>query len=55
MSLSAAQIENYTFLRIGEGPRGLILTHEFLPSEASKESHSFGWRGSFDRLAEVLA
>ncbi len=33
----------------------LTLTHDFLPSEESKESHSFGWTGSFDCLAEVLA
>ena len=44
MSLPATEIENYT----------LSITHEFLPNEASKESHSFGWSGSFDRLAEVL-
>ena len=37
-----------------EGSTRLILTHEFFPNEASKESHSMGWGGSFDRLAEML-
>lgn len=32
----------------------LILTHEFLPSEESKEGHTMGWIGSFDCLAAVL-
>lgn len=32
----------------------LILTHEFLPSETSKEAHNMGWSGSFDCLEEVL-
>ena len=32
----------------------LTLTHEYLPTEGSKESHAFGWNGSFDPLAEVL-
>jgi len=37
-----------------EGSTRLILTHEFFPNEASKESHSMGWGGSLDRLAEML-
>ena len=37
------------------GATRLTLTHDFLPTEGSKESHAFGWNGSFDRLAEVLA
>jgi uncharacterized protein YndB with AHSA1/START domain len=38
---------------VGSATR-LTLTHDFLPTEASKESHAFGWNGSFDCLAEVL-
>jgi len=36
------------------GSTRLILTHEFFPNAASKDSHSMGWNGSFDRLEEVL-
>ena len=32
----------------------LILTHDFLPSEESKECHTMGWSGSFDCLEAVL-
>ena len=32
----------------------LTLTHDFLPSEASKEGHNMGWSGSLDRLAAVV-
>jgi len=45
MSLPAADIQSYT----------LSLTHDLLPTEASKESHAFGWNGSFEHLVEVLA
>ena len=37
------------------GATRLVLNHDFLPTEASKESHSMGWNGSFDGLAKVLA
>lgn len=37
------------------GATRLVLTHDFLPTEDSRDSHSFGWNGSFDCLAEVLA
>ena len=33
----------------------LTLTHEFLPTEDSRDSHSYGWNGSFDCLDEVFA
>jgi uncharacterized protein YndB with AHSA1/START domain len=32
----------------------LTLTHDFLPSESSKEGHTMGWTGSLDRLATVV-
>lgn len=32
----------------------LTLTHEFLPSEASREGHEMGWRSSLDCLEAVL-
>lgn len=32
----------------------LELTHEFLPSETSKDGHAMGWNGSLDRLAEIM-
>jgi uncharacterized protein YndB with AHSA1/START domain len=31
----------------------LTLTHDFLPSERSKEGHTMGWTGSLDRLETV--
>ena len=37
------------------GATRLVLTHDFLPTQDSRDSHSFGWNGSFDCLAEVLA
>lgn len=52
--LYAETVITIEFQDMGSATR-LILTHDFLPSEASKESHSFGWNGSFDRLAEILA
>ncbi len=33
----------------------LVLTHDFLPSESSKEAHGYGWSGSLDRLTTVLS
>jgi len=36
------------------GSTRLTLTHDFFPNETSKDSHTMGWNGSFDRLAEVL-
>lgn len=36
------------------GSTRLMLTHEFFPNEASRDSHSMGWNGSFDRLTDVL-
>lgn len=32
----------------------LVLTHDFLPSESSREAHEFGWHGSLERLGEVV-
>ena len=52
--LYAETVISIEFEDMGSATR-LILTHDFLPSETSKESHSFGWNGSFDRLAEILA
>ena len=37
------------------GSTRLTLTHDLLPTEDSRDSHAFGWNGSFDRLAEALA
>ena len=50
----AETVVTVEFQDMGSSTR-LTLTHDFLPSEESKESHSFGWTGSFDCLAEVLA
>ena len=36
------------------GSTRLTLTHDFFPNEESKDSHLFGWNGSFDRLTEVM-
>ena len=33
----------------------LTLTHEFLPTQASREGHEMGWNGSFDGLEAALA
>ncbi len=33
----------------------LVLTHDFLPSESSKEAHGYGWAGSLDRLMRVFS
>ena len=46
----AETVVTIEFQERGDATR-LILTHDFLPSEESKESHAFGWNGSFDRLA----
>ena len=37
------------------GSTRLTLNHDFLPTEKSRDSHAFGWNGSFDRLTETLA
>ena len=52
--LYAETVITLEFQDTGSATR-LTLTHDFLPTEASKESHSFGWNGSFERLVEVLA
>ena len=52
--LYAETVITIEFQDMGSSTR-LTLTHDFLPTEESKESHSFGWNGSFDCLAEVLA
>lgn len=52
--LYAETLVTIEFQDLGSSTR-LILTHEFLPSDESKESHTMGWNGSFDCLAEVLA
>ncbi len=52
--LYAETVITIEFQDMGSSTR-LTLTHDFLPTEESKESHSFGWNGSFERLAEVLA
>lgn len=41
------------FQDLGAATR-IALTHDFLPSEKSKESHQMGWIGSFDCLETVL-
>jgi uncharacterized protein YndB with AHSA1/START domain len=52
--LYAETVISIEFEDMGSSTR-LTLTHDFLPTEESKENHSFGWNGSFDRLAEILA
>lgn len=37
-----------------DGGTELILTHEGLPDEASREGHQIGWDGSLDGLDELL-
>lgn len=37
-----------------DGSCRLTLTHDFLPSEASKEAHDMGWTGSLDRLHNMV-
>lgn len=32
----------------------LELTHDFLPSQKSRDEHSAGWSGSFECLAEII-
>ncbi len=49
----AETVVTIEFKEQGDGTR-LMLTHDFLPSEESKESHAFGWKGSFERLYELL-
>jgi uncharacterized protein YndB with AHSA1/START domain len=49
----AETVVTIEFQEKGDATR-LVLTHDFLPSEESRESHAFGWDGSFDCLAEVL-
>ncbi len=41
------------FEDLGSSTR-LTLTHEFLPSQTSKENHYMGWEGSLECLEEVL-
>lgn len=41
------------FQDLGASTR-VVLTHEFLPSKASKEAHAMGWRSTFDSLEEAL-
>ncbi len=49
----AETVVTIEFQDIGTSTR-LILTHDFLPSEESKEGHTMGWNGSFDCLEAVL-
>lgn len=32
----------------------LVLTHELLPNEASRQAHEHGWTGCFEKLAQVV-
>jgi uncharacterized protein YndB with AHSA1/START domain len=43
-----------TFRAVGTKTE-MTLTHEFLESKNSRDSHNKGWEGSFDKLAETLA
>lgn len=36
------------------GSTELTLTHEFFPSEKSREGHEFGWTGCFNKLEKVF-
>lgn len=38
-----------------KGGTEVVLTHEGLPSDSSRQSHEHGWTGCFDCLAEHLA
>ena len=38
-----------------DGGTDLILLHEGLPDENSRERHAHGWRGSLDKLAALVA
>jgi len=49
----AETVVTIEFQDMGTSTR-LILTHEFLPSEESKEGHSMGWNSSFDCLEAML-
>ena len=50
----AETVVTIEFEDIGSATR-LTLTHDFLPSEASKAGHNMGWTGSLDRLEAVVA
>ena len=49
---SAETLVTIEFKDMGETTR-VELTHEFLPSEKSKEGHAMGWNGSLERLAAL--
>jgi uncharacterized protein YndB with AHSA1/START domain len=51
--LFAETIVSLSFEAHGRGTR-LVLTHAFLPTEASRAAHAEGWEGSLDRLQETL-
>lgn len=50
----AETVVTIEFQDMGTSTR-LILTHDFLPSEESKEGHTMGWIGCFDCLEAMLA
>lgn len=38
----------------GDGGTDLYLSHDMLPTEASRDGHNFGWNSSLDCLEEIL-
>lgn len=51
--LYAETVVTLDFEDLGSSTR-LTLTHDFLPSEESKEGHTMGWDSSLDCLEDVL-
>ena len=51
--LYAETVVTIEFHEIGDSTR-LILTHEFLPNEKSREGHTMGWIGCFDKLKLIF-
>jgi len=46
-------VVSLTFRQAGKGTE-MTLVHENFPNAQRRDSHSQGWSGSFDKLAEVL-
>jgi uncharacterized protein YndB with AHSA1/START domain len=49
----AETVVTIEFHDLGSATR-LVLTHDFLPSEKSKEAHSMGWKGCLEHLEAYL-
>ena len=46
-------IVTLTFKKVGEKTE-MTLRHDNFESQSARDSHSYGWSGSFDKLAEAL-